>query len=305
MYEEQKSIRIFWYYNQWQECYEKLKKSLGKSIRFERGVPKRSEDLCEVNARYNNIIILDDLMAEATDSPVVSRLFTQGRHRNASVILLLQNMFPQGKYTTDISRNAKYLALFRSPSDRKQIGIIGERMFDNYKETEKTYGYLFVDNKPGTPPDNQILADLFGECYAYHFGVNSTEPTRVETKHVGKHSTATKTTSSRKKPVQTVTWTDVPKDVWQKYTLGAPEVRKIPEGYVIIEMYNTSRNENHQPVRGGVLINDENYWPVKLKHRSTGHTKWVNLHSDEPTVQSMVKETMKNATEPKINYRPN
>ena len=26
VYEEQKSIRIFWYYNQWQECYEELKK---------------------------------------------------------------------------------------------------------------------------------------------------------------------------------------------------------------------------------------------------------------------------------------
>ena len=156
-------------------------------------------------------------MAEATDSPVVSRLFTQGRHRNTSVILLLQNMFPKGKYNTDISRNAQYLALFRSPSDRKQIGIIGERMFDKnrahfmnayYKETEKPYGYLLVDNKPGTPPDKQILADLFGECYVYHFGVNSTEPTRVETKPVGKHSTATKTTSSRK--LQTVTWSDVP-----------------------------------------------------------------------------------------------
>ena len=81
VYEEQKSIRIFWYYNQWQECYEKLKKSLGKSIRFERGVPELSEDLCEINPRYNNIIILDDLMAEATDSPVVSRLFTQGQWR--------------------------------------------------------------------------------------------------------------------------------------------------------------------------------------------------------------------------------
>ena len=212
VYEEQKSTRIFWYYNQWQECYEKLKTSLGKSIRFERGVPELSEDLCEINPRYNNIIILDDLMAEATDSPVVSRLFTQGRHRNASVILLLQNMFPKRKYNTNISRNAQYLALFRSPSDRKQIGIIGERMFDKnrvhfmnayYKETEKPFGYLLVDNKPDTPADQQIFADLFGECYAYHFGVNNTEPTRVETKPVGKHSTATKTTSSRKKPVQT------------------------------------------------------------------------------------------------------
>ena len=223
---------------------------VGKSIRFERGVPKLSEDLCEINPRYNNIIVLDDLMAEATDSPVVSRLFTQGRHRNASIILLLQNMFPKGKYNTDISRNAQYLALFRSPSDRKQIGIIGERMFDKnrvhfmnayYKETEKPYGYLLVDNKPGTPADNQILADLFGECYAYHFGVNSTEPTRVETKPVGKHSTTPKITSSRKKPVQTVTWSNASIPEWQKYTLGAPEVRKIPEGYVIIEMYNTLR----------------------------------------------------------------
>ena len=103
VYQEQKSIRTFWYYNQWQDCYEELKKSLGKSIRFERGVPELSENLCEINSRYN-IIILDDLMAEATDSPVVSRLFTQGRHRNASVILLLQNMFPKGKHNTDISR---------------------------------------------------------------------------------------------------------------------------------------------------------------------------------------------------------
>ena len=278
VYEEQKSTK-------------ELKTSLGKSIRFERGVPELSENLCEINPRYNNIIILDDLMAEATDSPVVSRLFTQGRHRNASVILLLQNMFPKGKYNTDISRNAQYLALFRSPSDRKQIGIIGERMFDKnivhfmnayYKETEKPFGYLLVDNKPDTPADKQILADLFGECYVYHFGVNSTEPTRVQTKPVCKHSTATKTTSSRKKPVQTVTWSDVPNDVWLKYTLGAPEFLKIPEGYVIIEMYTTSRNERHKPVRGGVLINDENYWPVKLKHRSTGHIKWVNLHSDDP-----------------------
>ena len=89
-------------------------------------------------------------------------------------------------------------------------------------ENKEPYGYLLVDNKPGTLPDNQILADLFGECYAYHhFSVNSTEPTRVETKPVGKHNMATKTTSSMKKPVQTVSWSDFPNEVWQKYTLGA------------------------------------------------------------------------------------
>ena len=177
-----------------------------------------------------------------------------------------------------------------------------------YKETENPFGYLLVDNKPCPPADKQILdlGDLFGECYAYQFGVNNTEPTCVETKPAGKYSTTpvTKTTSSGKRPVQTITWSDVPNDVWHKYTLGAPAVRKIPEGYVIIEMYKTSSNEIHQPVRGGALINDENCWPVKLKHRWSGHIKWVNLHNDEPTVQSIVKEITENATKSKIHYCP-
>ena len=155
-----------------------------------------------------------------------------------------------------------------------------------------------MDNKPGTPADNQILADLFGECYAYHFGVNSTEPTRVETKPVGN------TAQQPKPPLQGRSLCKPSPGPMQEYTLGAPAVRKIPEGYVIIETYTTSRNKSYQPVRGNVLLNGENYWPVKLKHRSTGHTKWVNLHSDEPTVQSIVKETMRNTTEPKINYCP-
>ena len=70
-------------------------------------------------------------MSELTDSPVVSRLFTQGHHQNASFILLLQNMLFKGKCNnTDISRNAQYLAPFQSPREGEQIGIIGERIFD-------------------------------------------------------------------------------------------------------------------------------------------------------------------------------
>ena len=163
-----------------------MARMLRRVKKVSRKLTELSEDQSEINLRYNNIIILDDLMAEATDSPVVSRLFTQGRHRNASVILLLQNMFPKGKYNTSSCDPSD-----RSPSDRKQIGIIGERMFDKngvhfmnayYKETEKPFAYLLVDNKPDTPADQQILADLFVECFGvfgYHFGVNSTKPTCV------------------------------------------------------------------------------------------------------------------------------
>ena len=47
-------------------------KCLGKKMTFERRLLDMSENLCQINTRYNNIIILDVLMAEATDSPVVS-----------------------------------------------------------------------------------------------------------------------------------------------------------------------------------------------------------------------------------------
>ena len=129
--------------------------------------------------KFHYILVFDDLMSQATESPVLFLLLTQGRHRNASVILLLQNMFPQGKFHTDISRNAhkiKYMVLFRSPSNRKQIGIIAERMFDKNlttfmsaytKETEKPYGYLLVDNLPKTTSDKQVVTDIFGECRCY------------------------------------------------------------------------------------------------------------------------------------------
>ena len=122
------------------------------------------------------MLVFDDLMAQTTDSPLVSFLFTQGRHRNTSVILLLQNMFPKGKFNTDVRRNVQYMTLFRSPSDRNQIGIIAECMFDKnrprfmstyFQETERAFGYIFVDSRPDTPSDKKVLSGIFGSSRRY------------------------------------------------------------------------------------------------------------------------------------------
>ena len=72
-------------------------------------------------------------MDMAMNSPIISKLFTQGRHRNASAILLLQNAFLKGKKNTSISRNAQYMALFRCPADKRQIGIVTDGIFDKSK----------------------------------------------------------------------------------------------------------------------------------------------------------------------------
>ena len=114
-------------------------------------------------------------------------------------------MFPKGKYNTDIS----------SPSNRKQIGIVGERMFDEKrihfmntycKETKKPFGYLLMDNKPNTPADKQVLGDIFGETYVYHFDVRSPVETKPAGKRVNSTSPVTKTKPARKRFLQAVAW---------------------------------------------------------------------------------------------------
>lgn len=111
-YPTKKPRTITWNYSQWQPRYQQLKSTLKKDITFSQGIPEMSEDLRDIDPNYNNILIFDDLMAKAVDSPLLPHLFSKGRQRNASTILLLQNMFPKGKLNTDISRNAQYTVMF-------------------------------------------------------------------------------------------------------------------------------------------------------------------------------------------------
>ena len=175
-YPSRKTTKIQWFYTQWQPLYERIQSTLGKSITFTQGLPVVNDNLENINDQVHNLWVFDDLMEEAVQSPLISQLFTRSRHRNLSVILLLQNMFPKGKFNTNISRNALYMVLFRSPSDRKQMDIMAERTFAKdrpkfmsayMKESEKPYGYIILDNHPKTASEKQVIAYVFGNCYTY------------------------------------------------------------------------------------------------------------------------------------------
>ena len=317
VYETNKPRRILWYYSQWQDRYEALKSTIGKDIKFFRGVPTFQEDLREIDPKYNNVIIFDDLMAEAIESPIVSRLFTQGRLRNASVILLLQNMFPKGKFNTDISRNAQYMALFRSPSDRKQIGIVAERMFDKnrqrfmtayYHETERPYGYIFVDNKPDTAANKQVLSDIFGSCHRYPTinssakSVETVETTSYKENIACEARSAVKSPPvvkssppivkrSRPFPFDAV-WSEAAYPVVQNYMQGAPRCQTLPKDFGITEMYRIARHL-YDPYLPSYSYG--NYWPVKIRHYCNGKSKWIYLHKDDPSVRSFLEKNQTNA----------
>ena len=84
-----KTKRIQWFYTQWQPLYDRLQSTLGKGITFTQGLPNVNDNLEDISDKVHNLWVLDDLMDEAVQSPIISQLFTRGRHRNLSVILLL------------------------------------------------------------------------------------------------------------------------------------------------------------------------------------------------------------------------
>ena len=148
-----------------------MKRSLGHDVYFREGLNTFHLDLSDIDLKYNNIIVFDKLIDLAVDSPIISQLFTQGRHRNASVILLSQNAFLKGKHNTSISRNAQYMVLFRCPSDRRHIGIMVERIFDKQKSlfmdiyneiTVKPYSNVLIENKADTAVHRQVTSGVLG-----------------------------------------------------------------------------------------------------------------------------------------------
>ncbi len=103
---------IVYIYNCWQPLYDELLKLY--DIKFVEGIPTSLNDdhLLPVNKAY--LLILDDMMSEASGNAQVQKVFTQFvHHRNLSSIYIIQNLFAQGKSSRTISLNTNYLILFK------------------------------------------------------------------------------------------------------------------------------------------------------------------------------------------------
>ena len=54
--------------------FKDMKRFLGQDIYFQEGIPTFQLDLSGIDPKFNNIIVLDDLMDLAVDSPIRSCL---------------------------------------------------------------------------------------------------------------------------------------------------------------------------------------------------------------------------------------
>jgi hypothetical protein len=117
---------ILWCYGMDQPAYEEMQANI-PNINFIEGLPTDLES--QIDPSIRNLIVIDDLMSEVSNDKRLTDIFTKGsHHKNLSCIFILQNMFHQGKELRNISLNAHYMVLFKSPRDSSQINHLAKQM---------------------------------------------------------------------------------------------------------------------------------------------------------------------------------
>lgn len=160
--------RVLWAYGEANAAQTgEIRKLSPVPIHFVEGLP----DVDEITGEERTLIILDDLMHAAAKSQQISEIFTQmSHHRNVSVILMLQNIFHQGRSMRDMSVNAKYIVLFKNPRDNGQIRHLARQIYpsnpnfliDAFKKaTKRPHGYLILDFAQNTLEDRRVLTGIF------------------------------------------------------------------------------------------------------------------------------------------------
>ena len=109
--------RIIWCYTRWQPLFSEMQSRI-KNILFLQGLHENLNDDSFIDTRYPSLIVIDDLMRDATNSKDVCELFVEGSHHsNISVACILQNGFSKRKENRTMSINTQYMVLFKTPQD--------------------------------------------------------------------------------------------------------------------------------------------------------------------------------------------
>ena len=151
--------RVVYCYGENQPGFDRLRES-DPTIEFVKGLKQVLDQDDYFDPLIPTLLILDDLGQEVADDKRSSQLFTQKiHHRNVSLILIMQNLYKQGRSMRDVSLNAQYLILFKSVRDVGQINTLARQMgLPHLPEA-----YRKVTSEPWTP----IVIDMKPDCADY------------------------------------------------------------------------------------------------------------------------------------------
>ena len=135
-----------------------------------KGISSALEQDSYFHVNKRNLIVFDDQMIDAGKDQRIVNLFTRGsRHRNLSVIYIVQNLFHQGKGSRSISLNSHYLVLFKNPRDKLQVLTLAKQMYPGRTDlflkqydgaVRRPFGYLLIDLKTTTQDDCRLRTNV-------------------------------------------------------------------------------------------------------------------------------------------------
>lgn len=101
----------------------------------------------KLNKKRQFLLILDDLMEIVYQSPIVSKIFSAGRHYQISCIILCQSFFPSGKGTNIYPqiKNNSSIFIFTKLRSKNQIGNISRHLEED-KISQKFFVELYRKN---------------------------------------------------------------------------------------------------------------------------------------------------------------
>ena len=157
--------RIVWCYSKHQPDLLKELNEINKDIEYVEGIPSDINN--EFDRNTTNLIILDDLMDEASKDERIAQLFTRGRHDNLSVIYMTQNLFQKNQ--RNISLNSDYLVIFKNARDQSQIQHLARQFMPAnskfliwaYQDaTKQAHSYLMLDVTPTTDDRFRVMSKV-------------------------------------------------------------------------------------------------------------------------------------------------
>ena len=153
---QRKPRKIVYCYDRWQPRFDRMK----QHMLFYKGIPEALLLTKWFGATKGGVMVLDDLMTEGGQDKQVSDLFTKdSHHRNITVLYLTQDLFPPGKFSETINRNAHYLIAFKHLRDQTGIrNVLTQALPTDWRDkldlfqrvTSRPFGYLMLDLHPAS-----------------------------------------------------------------------------------------------------------------------------------------------------------
>lgn len=154
--------RVLWCYSIHQPAFSR--RISGTASLFHEGLV----DEQKLKQLSPDILVIDDMMTEKSNDPFVHNLFTKiSHHLKITVIFITQNMYEKGQ--CKMKRNAHYLVMMRSPSDKSQILTLARQLYpgnsrfflEAYNDaTAQKFGYLLIDVSPHSEEETRLQTNI-------------------------------------------------------------------------------------------------------------------------------------------------